>query len=73
MKNPQSKLGQLQHKFFYSGLNGNPVITDTELTALSKQLEELALYFTDRNDLTISYALKLEQESVNRMIYARKH
>ncbi len=67
-----SKLGKLQHKFYNSGMLGNPIISDKELNSLSQQLGELSLYFKDRHDSTIASVLRIEQESVERMITARE-
>jgi hypothetical protein len=73
MKYPKSELGKLQYKFFNSGLGDNPIITDNELRTLNSQLQELVNYMYDRGDSTMSYALKIENESVERMIHYRKN
>lgn len=71
MKNPESKLGKLWHKFEKSGFDLNPVISNAELRSLRKQLIELANFMNDRNDSTMRNSLLSDAESVNRMIFAR--
>jgi hypothetical protein len=71
-KEPKSKLGKLQFKFQNSGLREHPIITDDELSQLSKELNELSLYMEDRNDLTMVYSLLLERESVEKIIWNRQ-
>lgn len=70
-KDPQSELGKLQYKFFYSGIDNSPIISDKELNALRSQLVELSVYFRDRGDNTIAFALARESNSVQNIIWAR--
>lgn len=61
------------HKLFNeSGIKGRP-ITDEELSQLKAELEELARYMCWRGDSTMEASLRMEAQSVFRMIEARKN
>ena len=70
---PKSELGKLQHKFNFSGIGDNPIISDKELNSLCSQLGELCLYFKDRGDKSISFIFAMEEDAVQRMIWARQN
>jgi hypothetical protein len=67
----KSRLGELQSKFNNSGIKG-PVITDAELKELLLGLVECANFMSDRGDGSMCFCMRMESESVERMIDARK-
>jgi hypothetical protein len=73
MKEPKSRLGKLQQKFFKSGFDDNPIISTQELNKLAEGLREVAEYMQDRGDSSMRYCLLLELESVENIIFNRKN
>lgn len=71
MNEPTSRLGKLVHSLDSSGINGNPIITDTELKELHDGLTSVARFMRDRQDMTMWATLAREAESVARIISAR--
>lgn len=70
-KEPKSKLGKLQQKFFDSGIKDNPVITNAELKYLLEELGEMVMYMRDRGDSSMSYMFAMERERVSSMMFYR--
>ena len=68
----ESKLGKLQNKYYNSGINGNPVITDEELQSLLSMLKEVCNYMSDRGENSIKICMWMEIESLTRTINAHK-
>jgi hypothetical protein len=68
----KSKLGKLRHKFDFSGIHGNPIITDSELQELRDRMQELINFMADSKNQTMEYAFQLELQRINQVIEARK-
>lgn len=68
----KSKLGKLLQKLDKSGINGNPIITDSELRELRERMQELIDFMADSNNQTMKWAFSLNLESIDRVIEARK-
>lgn len=70
-RNPISRIGKLQAKFRLSGLDSNPVISDSELNELACGLLEMNNYCLDRGDNTMAFAFLMEKQDVDRMVWDR--
>lgn len=68
----KSKLGKLRHKLNLSGINGNPIITDSELIELRNLMQELVDFMDDSHNKTMKWAFSIDLESINRVIEAQK-
>lgn len=68
----KSKLGKLRQKLDKSGINDNPIITDSELRDLCERMQELVDFMDDSKNQTMKWAFLLELEGIDRVIENRK-
>lgn len=71
-KDFKSRAGYLSHKFYHSGINGNPIISDKELVELKDFFTNLANFMSDANNSDMVWIYRTRAESVEKMIEARK-
>jgi len=68
---PKSKLGKLYHKFQNSGIGGNPIITDNELTELFEGMLQMVFFMEDTGNRAMHHYFQLEMNRIDDVIRAR--
>lgn len=71
MQEPKSKLGQLYYKFQNSGIDGNPIITNEELTTLHNQILEVATFMEDVGNFHMKTYFHIMMDKIDNMTRAR--
>lgn len=71
LEEPKSKLGKLYHKFQNSGIEGNPVITNEELTTLHNEILAVATFMEDIGHYPMKKYFHIMLDKIDNMTRAR--